>query len=58
MYINRTLLLLLAIAIVFIPSAQEWVSSGGSAWYRPFLIWAVIVAAAYWNQRKSYSDDF
>lgn len=57
MYINRTLLLLLAIAIVFIPSAQEWVISGGTAWYRPYLIWAVIVAAAWWNQRKSYSDD-
>ena len=43
--------------MVFIPSAQEWVISGGTAWYRPYLIWAVIVAVAWWNQRKSYSDD-
>ena len=57
MYINHTLLLLLAFAIVFLPSAQEWVTSGGTAWYRPYLIWAVIIALAWWNQRKSYGDD-
>ncbi len=57
MYINRTLLLLLAIAVVFIPTAQEWVISGGTAWYRPYLIWLVIIALAWWNQRKSYGDD-
>jgi hypothetical protein len=56
-YINRTLLLLLAFAIVLIPSAQEWIISGGSAWYRPYLIWLVIVLAAWWNQRKSHGDD-
>ena len=56
-YINRTLLLLLAIAIAFIPSAQEWVTSGGAAWYRPYLVWAVVIAVAWWNQRKSYGDD-
>ncbi|MEP5763394.1 MAG: hypothetical protein ABJ308_02320 [Halieaceae bacterium] len=57
MYINRTLLLLLALALVFIPSAQEWVTSGGTAWYRPYLVWVVIVAAAWWIQRTSLGDD-
>ena len=57
MYINRSLLLLLAIAAVFIPSAQEWTTSGGAAWYRPYLVWALVVLVAWWNQRKSYSDD-
>ncbi len=57
MYINRTLLLLLAIAVVFIPTAQEWVISGGTAWYRPYLVWLVIIVLAWWNQRKSYGDD-
>jgi hypothetical protein len=56
-YINRTLLLLLAFSIVFIPSALEWAIGGGGAWYRPYLIWAVIIAAAWWNQRESYGDD-
>ena len=57
MYINRPLLLLLAFGIVFIPSAQEWAIGDSSTWYRPFLIWAVIIAVAWWNQRKSYGDD-
>ncbi len=57
MYIDRTLLLLLAIAVVFIPTAQEWVTSGGTAWYRPYLIWLFITGLAWWNQRKSYGDD-
>jgi len=56
-YINRTLLLLLAFGIVFMPSAQEWAIGSSSAWYRPFLIWAVVIAVAWWNQRKSYGDD-
>jgi hypothetical protein len=56
-YINRNLLLLLAIAFAFVPSAQEWVTSGGAAWYRPYLVWAVIILAAWWNQRRNYGDD-
>ena len=57
MYINRTLLFLLALAIIFIPTAQEWISSGGTAWYRPYLLWAGVIALAWWNMRKSYGDD-
>ena len=57
MYLNRALLLLVAFAIVFIPSIQEWVTSGGSAWYRPWLIWALVIVAVWWNQHKSYGDD-
>ena len=57
MYINRTLLMVLAIAVVFLPSAQEWVTTGGAAWYRPYLLWILIVVLGYWNQRKRFRDD-
>ena len=57
MYINRTLLMILAIAAVFIPSAHEWATTGGVAWYRPYLLWAVIVLLGYWSQRRHYPDD-
>ena len=57
MYINRTLLFLLAIAIIFIPTAEEWITGGGTAWYRPYVLWAMVIAVAWWNLRKSYGDD-
>jgi hypothetical protein len=33
------------------------VVSSEVAWYRPYQLWLLIVAAAYWNQRKRYPDD-
>ncbi|MEM0953366.1 MAG: hypothetical protein AAGI24_04420 [Pseudomonadota bacterium] len=56
MYINRTLLLVLAIAAVFTPSALEWVTSGGVVWYRAYLLWLAIIALAWWNNRSGYDD--
>jgi hypothetical protein len=56
-YIHRTLLFLLAFAIIFLPSAQEWSTSGGSHWYRPFLIWGLLVFVAWWNSRRGKRDD-
>ena len=57
MYIDRNLLFILAIAVMFIPTAQEWITSDRTAWYRPYLIWVAVIALAWWNQRKSYGDD-
>lgn len=51
MFINPTLLLLLALSFVFAPSLQEWVLTGGSAWYRPYLVWLGIVLFIVWSQR-------
>jgi len=51
MYINRALLLMVGIAFIFFPIIEEWVSRGGTAWYRPYQVWLLIVIAAYWNQR-------
>lgn len=51
MFINPTLLLLLALMFVFAPSLQEWVLTGGTAWYRPWLVWAVLVLFIVWSYR-------
>jgi len=58
MYINPTLLLLLALTFVFSPTLQDWVLSGGSAWYRPYLVWIGLIAFIYWSQRGKPSDEF
>ena len=57
MYINRALLLLLGLALLFSPVIAEWVFSGGTTWYRPHLLWLMIIFAAFWNQRSRYPDD-
>lgn len=57
MYINPTLLLLLALIFVFAPTIQEWVLSAGSAWYRPYLIWLGLILFTWWSQRRRVPDD-
>jgi uncharacterized membrane protein len=57
MYINRALLLMLGIAFIFFPSIEEWLFTGDVAWYRPYLIWLLVVIAAYWNQHSRYPDE-
>lgn len=57
MYINRSLLMVLAVALVFSPSALEWVNTGGTAWYRPYLLWSLLVLLGYWIQHQRSRDD-
>ena len=57
MYINRSLLMVLAMTLVFFPSSLEWISTGGTAWLRPYVLWALLVLLGYWLQRNPYRDD-
>ena len=57
MYINRFLLLTVGIVLIFFPTIEGWMTSSEIALYRPYQLWLLIVAAAYWNQRKRYPDD-
>jgi EamA domain-containing membrane protein RarD len=58
MYINPTLLLLLALTFVFSPAIQEWVLTGGAVWYRPYLIWIAMIVFIYWSQRGKSGNEF
>jgi len=57
MYINRALLLMVVTAFIFFPMIEEWVSRSGTAWYRPYQIWLIIIVAVYWNQRTRTTDE-
>ena len=57
MYINRALLLVVVVLLVFAPAIEEWVFRSGAAWYRPYNLWLVFIVAAYWNQRSRYPDE-
>ena len=57
MYINRALLLVVGVVLIFFPAIENWMVSSESAWYRPYLIWLMVIVAAYWNQRTRYPDE-
>ncbi|MEM9256565.1 MAG: hypothetical protein AAGA91_14045 [Pseudomonadota bacterium] len=57
MYINRALLILVCLSLVFMPGLIDWLAESRTTWYRAYLLWLVIVVAAYWNQRSRYLDE-
>jgi len=57
MYINRALLLGLVLALVAFPFLVDWLTSDYTAWHRPYLVWAVVVFAAWLGQRSRNGDE-
>tara|TARA_R110002110_G_scaffold362241_1_gene571974 strand:+ start:29903 stop:30079 length:177 start_codon:yes stop_codon:yes gene_type:complete len=57
MYINRILLLMVGVALIFFPAIEQWVISSETDWHRPYLLWLLVIVAAYWNQRTRYPDE-
>lgn len=52
MYIQRALLLLIFIVVVFLPSSIQWAMDSPSAWYRPHLLWLAMIVLIYLGQRR------
>lgn len=48
---HRLLLLLLFVAYIFAPTLFGWMISPDGAWYRPFIIWLVIILCAFLFQK-------
>lgn len=57
MYINRTLALGIALVLVALPVLTDWLTSDYSAWYRPYIIWAVIIIFSWLGHRSRYPDE-
>lgn len=57
MYINRALLLVVGVLLIFYPSLEAWLLTGDAAWYRPYQLWILAIVATYWNQRSRYRDE-
>lgn len=58
MRINPAHLLLLLLIFVFAPAINEWITQGGSAWYRPYLVWLGMIIFVYWTQRGRSLNEF
>ena len=57
MYIQRTLLLAVAVLLVCFPFLTDWLTSDFSAWYRPYVVWSGIVFIAWLGQRSRHGDE-
>ncbi len=57
MHINRALLLVIGIVLMFFPAIEEWLTGPGATWYRPYQLWLLVIVAAYWNQRTRLPDE-
>ncbi|WP_202410443.1 hypothetical protein [Pseudomaricurvus sp. HS19] len=52
---QRYLILLLLVAYIFSPTLFTWMINPEGAWYRPYLIWAMLVVAAFfYHSRKKH----
>ncbi len=58
MRISPPLLMLMLLLFIFTPAIHDWISHGGSTWYRPFLIWIAAIAFVFWSQRGHSPDEF
>jgi hypothetical protein len=44
---QRLVILLLLIAYIFSPTLFTWIINPEGAWYRPYIIWALVIVIAF-----------
>lgn len=52
MRISPSLLMFILIIFVFSPSLQEWMTQGGTAWYRPYILWLATIIFVWWSVKR------
>ncbi len=57
MYINRTLLLGLLVAVICLPFLYEWLTADYTAWLRPYIAWSTVIFLAWLGQRSRQGDE-
>jgi hypothetical protein len=57
MYLNRILLLVLVILYALAPVMADWVSSDATRWYRPQLLWLLVILAVSITMYRDPRDD-
>ncbi|PWV73037.1 hypothetical protein [Halomonas sp. A11-A] len=57
MYVYRILLFLVLGGYLLSPLMMSGWASPGVAWYRPFLIWGVLIALTLWLEQKRKLDE-
>lgn len=49
---QRLVILLLLIAYIFSPTLFTWIINPEGAWYRPYIIWALVIVIAFVIQMR------
>jgi len=57
MYINRMLVLGLALALVAFPMIKDWLGSDYTAWWRAYTVWTVVILFTWWGNRSRQPDE-
>jgi len=57
MHNQRLLILILLVAYIFSPTLFAWMINPEGAWYRPYIIWASLIATAFIFQKRKDSND-
>lgn len=57
MYINRAVLLVVGLLLIFLPAIENWFFGADVPWYAPYQLWLLVVVATWWNQRSRYLDE-
>jgi len=52
---QRLVILLLLIAYIFSPTLFTWMINPEGAWYRPYIIWVVVIVIAFLMQLRKKS---
>ncbi len=55
---QQPLLLLILLIYIFSPTLLSWVTHPDGGWYRPYIIWLLVIVIAYFAQtRDSESEE-
>ena len=57
MPVRHALLFIIFFLFFFAPGLEQWMRSGGSQWYRPFIVWFLIIALAFICQKLGKTPD-
>lgn len=54
---QRPLILILLVVYIFLPTAFNWVTDPTGAWYKPFVIWFLVIIGAFLLQKRKAPND-
>jgi len=54
---QRPLLLIILLLYIFTPELVQWITATDGHWYRPFIVWLLVIFVAFLLQGKEKNHD-